>query len=80
LQESAVLGKKEPKVSSHGVLQKAVKELGQVTDPDLREACRGRKKSLKAVLNTLQDQKSSFEEKQQLLVKILAGQASPSTL
>jgi AhpD family alkylhydroperoxidase len=47
-----------------------------VTDPDLKEASRGRKKSLKAVINTLQDGKSSFEEKQQLLVKILAGQVN----
>jgi len=47
-----------------------------VTEPELKEACRGRKKSLKAVITILQDGKASFEEKQQLLIKIVTGQAS----
>ena len=52
--------------------------LMQVTDPDLKEACRGRRKSLKAVINTLQDGKSSSEDRQQQLIKILASQVHAS--
>lgn len=67
---------KEPKTGSQGSLAKLIKELGQITDPDLKEASRSRRKSLKAVLQALQNPNCGGEERSQLLTKTLVAQVT----
>ena len=65
---------KGPKKPCHSVLTRLVKELGQVTDPDLKGSCKARRTALKAVLACLQSPTSTAEERQQVLAKSLAAQ------
>ena len=68
---------KGPKKPCHSALTRLVKELGQVTDPDLKGSCKARKTALKAVLACLQSPSSTAEERQQVLIKSLAAQVQP---
>ncbi len=55
-------------------MARLIKELGQINDPELKEAARSRRKALKAVLQALQNPSSSADDKTQLLTKTLIAQ------
>lgn len=60
--------------SNFAPLANLVKEISHANDPQLKEAGKGRKKALKALLKALQHPQTSQEERQQLLLKNLISQ------